>query len=623
MYHRVLCSLRPLFLVAVTATLGLAVPDPAAAQRPTAPKLLPETTLAYLRVANSKDLVEKLQQTALGRIRQDEKIKPLVDQLYGSAVEAFGQVEEEVGVSLPELLNIPQGEVALALVAPEEGEPALVVLIDVGENVEPVNKLVQRGEKALIDEGATRSTETAGGVELITLTRPGEPEIVRFLKDGTLAISSNLSVAKDLLAGWNSDDNKKSKKDAGDDRTVDPLAENDKFAAILSRCRGSKEERPQITWFVDPIELARTATRGNLAAQASLALLPVLGLDGVQAAGGSVTLASDKFDMITHAHVLLDNPRSGVIKMIALESGDTTPERWVPDDAASYMTVYWDVDKTYSTLAKLYDSFRGEGGLSNVVKRRISNQIGADFEKEILPALAGRFTYIRWFEPPARIGSQSPLVAVKLKDAKAFAPTLDKIMGKYENVFTKRSFGAVTYYQVSRPSVDEPPTSAAAEPGAQPGEESIRERRRRGRRGQPCVAIVGDYLIGTDRTSFLEKIIMTKSDPSKSLANQLDYKLIASNIRRQVAGNRPAMVTFDRPELAMRTIYEIVLADDTRRRLSQGAENNQLFRVLNDALTENPLPPFAVIQKYLAPSGGVVTNDETGIHYIGFTLRRE
>ena len=51
------------------------------AERPVAPKLLPESTLAMLRVADAQELNTKFRDTAMGRMLQDEKIAPLVSQL--------------------------------------------------------------------------------------------------------------------------------------------------------------------------------------------------------------------------------------------------------------------------------------------------------------------------------------------------------------------------------------------------------------------------------------------------------------------------------------------------------------------------------------------------------------
>ena len=90
-------------------------------------------------------------------------------------------------------------------------------------------------------------------------------------------------------------------------------------------------------------------------------MLPVLGLDGLAGIGGSMNIDTDQYDSISHMHVLLDNPRSGIIKMIALEPGVSKPESWVPADVAQYMTFHWKIETTLKTLAPMYDSLAGEG----------------------------------------------------------------------------------------------------------------------------------------------------------------------------------------------------------------------------------------------------------------------
>ena len=53
------------------------------------------------------------------------------------------------------------------------------------------------------------------------------------------------------------------------------------------------------------------------------------------------------------------------------------------------------------------------------------------------------------------------------------------------------------------------------------------------------------------------------------------------------------------------------------------ADSNPMFQALNAALDKHQLPPFAVLSKYLAPSGGFLVEEETGLHYTTFTLQRE
>ena len=71
-------------------------------------------------------------------------------------------------------------------------------------------------------------------------------------------------------------------------------------------------------------------------------------------------------------------------------------------------------------------------------------------------------------------------------------------------------------------------------------------------------------------------------------------------------------------------------ADESRRRAHRlRGEGGRLvegvldFEVLHRGLEENPLPPFATLRKYFAPSGAIMTVDATGFHYTGFGLKRK
>ena len=126
----------------------------------------------------------------------------------------------------------------------------------------------------------------------------------------------------------------------------------------------------------------------------------------------------------------------------------------------------------------------------------------------------------------------------------------------------------------------------------------------------------------TDSDRFLKRVLVTKGSNSKGLANQLDYKLIASRIRRQAGRQEPSMISFSRPEEILKSLYELATKDSTLDALSRGAEDNPFFRVLDRAVQDSPLPAFEEIAKYLSPRGAMTISDETGLHTISFTLKR-
>ncbi|MDP6553806.1 MAG: DUF3352 domain-containing protein [Pirellulaceae bacterium] len=582
-----------LFALAIAAS-SLLMGTSVRAERPVAAKLLPDQTLVYVQARSVPDLIEAFSETAMGRITSDEKIRPFVAHLYGSALEAYTQIEERIGLPLAELLRIPQGELCIAVVAKEQGSPEGVLLFDVGNHAAQAQTLLKRLDEELLAAETSRTVEKVGDVQLDVYEFPGRRRrLVVFEKDNTVVFTSNADLSKQLLDVW------------GGNEELLTLSENRKFKTIMSRCGGDDDEQPHVTFYADPFALAQRITRGNFGGQAALATAAGLGIDGINGIGGSMVFATDEFDGVMHAHILLESPREGVVKMIALDSGDTTPEPWVPTDVASYSTLYWDIDQTLDELTKLYEVFRGEDTWQLEIVDRISEQLDIDFETEILQQIAGRATMIAWMEPPARLNSQATLIAIKVKDPQKAKRSLQRVADKLGNALTKETYGTVTFYRTPIPNRN---ASSAGQLTRVP---------------DPCLAVIGDYLMGTDSSKLLQQVIVTKSDSSESLANDIEYKLIASKIKRQVGTAKTGMITFRRPEEGFRALYELATSKSVREQLDTRSDNNPFFRALNGALKENPLPPFAVVAQYLAPGGGMVVNDATGFHYTAFTLRRD
>lgn len=581
---------------------------PVLAERPAAPKLLPEKTLAYFRMPDVPQAMARLKESSIGRIAQDEQVKPLVGEVYGAAKEWFSQFEERVGLPLDEILQVFQGELSFALIDLPEGPPEMVLILEAKDRRISVEKLIEKGEAFLNESGGSKATEEVLGQSVSVYSGPGGgTRVYLFQKDDSFVLTTGVEAAKIVLGNWSESKEK-------------TLADNAVFNSIMSRCAGAADDPPQLVWFVDPIASVRAATRGNAVAATGLALLPVIGLDGVQGVGGSSTWVSGEYDQINHFHLALESPRSGVIEMLAAGAGDTTPEPWVSPRVNNYLTLNWRVDETWRVGSKLFNSLQGEMALEELVKRRVSERLGADIETEIVPALEGRVTLVNWIEPPARLNSNTNLIGLKLKDARAFQPVFDKVLAKLNESITdparkpeQKTFGGVSYWRL--PSPRGPRRDGGDAPPAEPPPQF--------RQPEPCTALMGDYFLLTDSEQALQEAIRTQNSSGSSLASELDFKLIASKIKRQNGGDAPALVTFSRPEEGMRLLYDIASADYAKQFLSRQGENNPFFQRVDQAMQKNPLPPFSVIAKYLAPSGSMVVNDETGFHWMSFTLRRK
>ena len=569
--------------------------DPVEAGHPPAPKLLPDRTVAFLRIPDTRELVEKFKQTSTGRLAADEKIRPLLQDLYGSAIDATKQIEEVLGLSLDDLIKLPQGELCFAVVDPEvyeeSGNPVFVAILDVGKNQSKVEKLLERGTELATQDGAKSESRPFGDQE-IKIIRKNDGVIVTCVREGTVLIATSEGAMEDLLASW--DGLSETRK----------LADNRKFVSIVRASAGTKEESPQWMWYVDPISFLRIVARDNTGLRTAMVLFPMLGVDGIKALGGSSILATEEFDSIAHMHIMLDSPPRGVLKMLQLKQGDVEPESWVPTDVTTYMSGYFDLPQAFVEFETVLARVRGEGAVRRAVEERVTRPLGIDLEKDVLEQWSGRITYLQWFEPPSRINSQTNTVGIQLNHPDRFKKTLDAIVSRSSGRMVPATFRSARYFRIEVRRQNPPPGDLI-------------------RRATPCVAIVGDYLIVTDSEPMLKEIIKTKKSGGPSLGSELDFKLVSSRIKSHLGSSKASMIAFQRPGEALRGVYEMATSKAMREQLAKGAEGNKALKALYDALRRNELPPFSEITKYLAPGGGVLVKDETGIHYMAFGLKRD
>ena len=562
------------------------------AARPPASQLLPENTLAVLSVPDTKDLAAKFMNTDLGRMTQDAEMKPLVTQLYSSFSELVATVQEQIGLSLPEILALPQGEATVAMVAVTDSQPAFIALFDAGDQIANTQKFLQRGIDAMLNNGFTKRDDKYKNVSITIIERGGVTgqSFAVCEKEGTIVAGTNPDVVKGILGAWSGDKSK-------------TLADNYNFGAIMNRCKGAKDAPPQIIWFVDPINFMRSIAEQQTGIRVAVAMLPLLGLDGLSGIGGSMIYDDEQYDSVIHTHLLLENPRSGIIKMIALEPGVSKPESWVPADVAAYQTVHWKFDTTLKTLTSMVDSMAGPGALDSMIEQRLSGPSGLDLRKQIIPALEGRVTHLTWIEKPITQASTVTLVALKLKDVETVKTALDGLLPRHESFLSKESSAGKKYFKINIPVSPNMPDASQIP--------------------VPCFGIVDDYLIITNRISLYEKVLLISSGGGKTLADDLEFKLINGKIQKQTDGTKPVMLGFNRPEESIRYYYDLVTSERTKEALKNQAERNGFFKSLDTSLEKTPLPAFEVIQRYLAPGGSVITDDDTGLHYMGFTLRRK
>ncbi len=188
------------------ASLGLlALNMSAHAERPSAMKLFPEETLAFVRLANAHEFGERVQQTSVGRMLHDPQLKPFVEHLYGKAGDLYNQqVEGKLGITWDDLKKLPQGEVAFAVVARDHQTPALLLLVDQGDEASVADKLVDKLLDFADKKGGEFSKEKIGDIDLTVVRDQTNQNRMFgvFERDNTIVVGTDPNVLRNVLWHW-------------------------------------------------------------------------------------------------------------------------------------------------------------------------------------------------------------------------------------------------------------------------------------------------------------------------------------------------------------------------------------------------------------------------------------
>lgn len=585
--------LTPLASLFLTVAFGFA---PALAQRPTAPRLFSNKTLAYLRIDDTRDLKDRMAITGMGKMAEDPQIKPILGTFYSTLIGNFQGIQDAIGLDLEELLSVPNGEFAIALVGTKT-EPAFCVMLETGDELPALQMLLDRALQATDQAGRTPETKEVGKITLTTVSgrRSGEAAGY-FIDSGVFVACSKAEYLEQLALIW-----------TGNGIDHKPLADNRDFTTIMSRCVGTEGERPQVSFFIDPLAMVRELGKTSSSSVVVLSALKTLGIDGIKGVGGSMIIAPNEFDSIIHGHLLLNPNRQGIMRVLRPKSGSTEPEPWVSDQVVSYTTINWDFPKTFKAVQEIVDTFAGEGTFEKNVIVQGNKNLGIDIRKDMIDVLNDRLTLVQTIVPPKKINSQSNIYSLHVKEAsRVKTEILPKLYEKFKDSgpgLKSKLVGDVTVYYADIQR-EAPENSRIRLP-------------------QPAFCVLGNELIASDSLKAIEEAIAFDSGGDGLLSDSIEFKLVRDRIKAQTKNADMSIMAYQRPEEGMRLMYDLATDPDNISSLEEMSENNPFFQALVTALKSKKLPPFEVIAKYLAPGGAFVIDEETGLHYTGFSMRRD
>jgi len=597
-------------------------------ERPKTEMILPETTVALVQLPDFQAAVEKMRETGAGKMMADDAVASLVDGLWQEAESAYDDVKEDVGVELSDLTALPDGEITFAVIAPRRSNPEYMIIMDLNEEEGALDRVMERGREMLLQDEEVEGDEDSlneDGFQIESFKADGK-RVHFFRHEKTIVASTSVSELDDLIERWMGREVEKTR----------PLASNRKFVTIMKRCTSPQDLEPEFRFFVDPIAVAKSSTRGNAAARFTINLLPLLGFDSLSAIGGALFLDEEEYESVMHAHVLLTNPRTGIFALLAFRPTEYEPEEFIPQSAVNHMMVSLDAPKAYAELTKIVDSFMSPGDFENVVDKNVNQELGLDLKQDIIDSIDGRITFFQWIEEPAFLNGTRSCIAFRLKDPENFEMLMDKMTERLNDDFggndesiEKRDYRDVTIYAEPRAKVEERNERMKKRLGRRRSRKrraitSEPEVRMERRVESPQMAIFCDCLVvSLDSNNLMQTMIDTFQGEGDRLVDDHNYARIVDESRRLLSNELPMANFYSDPKRQLKWLLELANTDQTKEVLDSAAENNKYLSGLKQRLEENPLPEFEQLEKYFSQSGGYMSDDDTGLHMLFFTLKSD
>ena len=505
-------------------------------------------------------------------------------------------LKERIGVSFKELIEFPQGALAIAVLGRDDPSlPAAGVLIaDAGENQKKLEEVFERAGKQAEDAGAKVAKESFNSLTLHIVQPPKQgaeprPPLVWTNAGSVFFVGSDVEIIKDLAAHRDGRDNS--------------LGAAESFTKTLAKTDASKA---QAVWYFDVAKIVKLVIKTNAKdnkAQADQTDSSGVGAGRLWSQVGRRVAVSGSGCLRQPDQDVFQRPQTGDRAAQALLVAAVTlrPESWVPATVATYQTISWDLDALYNAVDDLVNKF--QPGMINMVEQTLVGPDGGQplsFKNDVFGPLGNRISVISDYKKPIKEDSQRMLAAVCLDNAKAFQSTLSRLFQITGAAPEKREFQGTTIYDfaVNLPAGAQGNRGRGFEGPDQHGDRqgfAVRDHRHHAARAS---APAGQPVAGRQHGIPDDRQGISREDQRHELRSP------------------------GRIGPACRTTWS--RTERSRRRCSKGwppGSKGVKHPTLSKLIPVEKLPDFEVFAKYLSLGGSSSVMDDDGFTMTGFTLR--
>lgn len=560
--------------VALLASLFLATPRAARAADVSVDQRLPKDTYVFFSVPRIDQTKKRFTTTSFGKLIRDKAFDEFRKDIEILIKKGSAAIEKQTGLKLDDILAIPSGELAVAVVKSSRKVPTFIVSMNFGKHEASVEKLLKLAEGAAKAQGAKRATMMHKGTEIVVYTPPGEAEVKvepsYLIKDSTLVFSTEAAALKGVLDRW-------------DGKHESTFAKSEVYSYIKKRTKPGKRDAA-LVWYIDPLGLATAVINANEEIPGNVkmgfGLLSTLGITNFKAIGGSSDMSVGDYDSLSKSVIYVKQPATGVLDLFRFPAAQQIPPAWVSANVESYMAANWDLNKAYGAAAALYGmiSLGGPEALDKLIDQLAKGGPKVHIKKDVLNQLTGRIYMVTDSSDGAALGTPRMTGAFGVKDAAKMQALLDKLTKLPEFPGKERKVNGKTLYEVDLGAL-----------GA--GDQVL------------GFGVVGKHLFVTSEISVLENIAKGKGAKNK-LADSKEFKALMARMPA-----KSSMITFQSGGASqLKQAWDMLRA---------GA-----VPVGDDFPVDfTKLPPYSAIKKYMHASASFTIPDKNGAYMESLQLK--
>lgn len=369
-------------LAVCSVVLSHCTAEDAVRMSPAQENIIPGTVLAAVTIQDASEALARWNKSVARQLGSASEL--LSREFQKNRDRISTRLRADVGVSLEELQELQLGQISLACVKIPDQPVSVVLLADFRQH-DLMRGIVDRFDRALLSSQfkLLESPSEFSALRVYERERPFR-QLAACVHRQTLCLSTNPAVVRMMLQGW-------------DSGTAAGFA-TPAWQAMVRNCDAA-DCRSAITWYLDPMGLLTEATydqeprgSGSLPERV-LGLLPRLGLDRLQAVGGTLNFDVEDKATVARVQVVLKQPTSGMLDLVRLKSGNLVPPQHVVAGSSAWVATHWDIPRFFQGGNQVLGILEGEGAFNEYFRRFSLLKGGPTFKENLLDQMTGRLVY--------------------------------------------------------------------------------------------------------------------------------------------------------------------------------------------------------------------------------------